>query len=221
MLSSKLFLASAISNVLPELENLAFLEPSQTKVAFVQNAAVPYGDPQKLPWIQSDWQAFCDLEYVVEILDISSFDSSELLSQKIREFDLVHICGGNTLYLNYIFHKTGFHKICKELIDLGELIYTSSSAGSLIVSPNLLSYKDFLLEGIDENKYLPDMSLADYFGLNLITFVILPHNNDVESNKENAKIIQHTFNSPYPTITLNDNQAVWVEDNNFRIVSTN
>jgi hypothetical protein len=46
--SKRLFLASEIGSVLPKLATLADLEPAQNKVAFVQNAAIPYGNPEEL-----------------------------------------------------------------------------------------------------------------------------------------------------------------------------
>jgi len=217
--SKRLFLTSSIDCVLAKLADLANLEPSQTKVAFVQNAAIPYGNPAELLWVKKDREAFLKQNYELEDLDISSFNNKIDLENKLQEFQIIHFCGGNTLYLNYLLHQTGLFEIVKKMVTAGKLLYTGSSAGSMIISPDLFGIKDSLLEEIDP-KFLEGIQRKDYFGLDLVPFLIIPHTNNPEFVLTNSQMMEKIPNYPHPLIFLNDNQAIWVQNDKFEIIES-
>lgn len=213
----KLLLASSADKVLHKLSGLAKIEPKQTKVAFVQNAALPEGNPDEMFWVQNDRRAFEGLGYSLEIVDITKFSSPDELRQKLEEFQLLHVCGGNTLYINYLFHQTGLTEVCRELVNEDKLIYTGTSAGSIIASPDLFVMKDVVREGADP-KFFEGIEREDYYGLNLVPFFIIPHVNSEDWIPENIKVVQLIPKYPHPLLFLHDNQAVWAENGKFEIV---
>ena len=214
----KLFLASSLNKTLPKLSDLANLNPVKTKVVFIQDAAIPYGNPDQLFWIKQDKKAFLKLGYQLEVINLRNFENRNDLENKINQFDILHVCGGNTLYLNYLFHKSGLFEIAQNLVKSERLIYTGTSAGSMIVAPDLFGLKDSLMEEM-ETKYLEGITRNNYFGLNLVPFLIIPHTQNPDYINDNKKIVEKLSNYPCPTIWLKDNQAIWVEDNKFQIIN--
>ena len=214
---SRLFLASEIASVLVKLPKLANFLPENTKVLFVENAAVPYGNPNELSWVKNDREAFLKMGFEVEILDILSFKSEQEIETKLSSFEIIHFCGGNTLYLNYLIHKTRLYSILKEKVTNGKIIYTGTSAGSMVASPDLYEIKNSLLEEID-SKYIEGIERKDYIGLNLVPFLIIPHTNNPDFIPDNIQTIQNLPKYKHPLITLADGQAVWCEGGKFGIV---
>jgi peptidase E len=220
----QLFLASSADKVLDKLSRLAGIVPDKTKVAFVQNAAVPEGNPEEMFWVQNDKRAFEKLGYPLEVVDITKFSSPDELRQKLEEFQLIHVCGGNTLYINYLFHQTGLNQICRELVNDDRLIYTATSAGSMIVAPNLkvaapesLEEDSPLLEGIDL-KYLEGIQPEHYAGLSMVPFMVMPHANDLDFQEYLTETVKKAYRFDVPLLFLHDHQAVWVENGKFEIV---
>jgi peptidase E len=217
--NQKLFLASAFEKVVSQFTQTFDLKPNQNKVAFIQNAALPEGNPEEMFWVIGDKQAFFKEGYLVEAVDFTKFESEKALKQKLLDFEIIHFCGGNTLYLNYLTHQTGLNQILTELVASGDLIYTGSSAGSIITSPNLYAMKDSLLENIDP-KFLAGIQESDYQGLNLVPFLIMPHANKNAFLQANLKAVEKLPIYPHPLLFLRDSQAVVVNGNNFQIIQS-
>ena len=108
-----------------------------------------------------------------------------------------------------MFHKTGLFEITQNLVKSGKLIYTGTRAGSMIVAPDLFGIKDSLVEEM-EPKYLDGIARNDYFGLNLVPFLIIPHTQNPDYINDNKKTVEKLPVYPYPTIWLQDNQAIWI-----------
>ena len=89
LMPKKLFLASSLDKTLPKLQSLADLDPSQTKVAFIPDAGIPYGNPEDLFWIKQDKEAFTKPGYQLEVINISEFKNSKELEEKINQFDIL------------------------------------------------------------------------------------------------------------------------------------
>lgn len=213
----KLFLASSFDKTVNLFVDGFELVPTQNKVAFVQNAASVYGDSGKMSWVQNDKKAFLDGGFDLEIFDFTTFKSLQKLQEKLQEFQIIHFCGGNTLYLNYLLHKSGFFETLTKYIKSGKLIFIGTSAGSMIAGPDLFDIKDSLLEDI-KPKYLENMQRKDYYGLNFIPFILIPHSNDPDFIVDNSKIIQILPKIKYPLMFLADNQALLVKGTKFEMV---
>lgn len=213
----QLFLASSVDKTLHKLKGLVGIDPTKTQVGIIEDAAIPYGTPEELFWIKNDWDAFLKEGYNLNKISLSeNINNLKFLQSEIEKCQILHVCGGNTLFLNYLFKQSGLDKVVVDFVNSGMLIYTGTSAGSMIVSPDLHEIKNSLYEEI-EMKYLEGIQRKDYFGLNLVPFLIIPHFNNPDFLPGNYKTIQKT-NYPYPLFFLNDNQAIWVEGEKFEIV---
>ncbi len=121
---------------------------------------------------------------------------------KLKDFDVIYVCGGNTFYLLKKVRDSGFDRIVKEAVKQGKL-YFGVSAGSILVCPNIDIASPF-----DPNN----VNLKDLTGLNLIEEVLSPHYTEKE------KEIIGKYRKKYKIITLTDNQALVVIDNKQEII---
>jgi peptidase E len=227
----QLFLASATSETLKHFINKAKLNPSQTKVLFIADAAEPYKfKGEETPWIDPDRQAFLKEGFEVVEISLEEFvgEADKILNQvhddksgdqddtKLNKVTILHICGGHTLYLLNKIQKCNLVATIQDLVLSDQIIYSGSSAGCMIVAPDLSVKKDLNDEPETWAKYLSDFT--DYFGLNLVDFLIVPHFNIPEYSPYNQEYIKNSrFNTPL--LFLSDNQAVWVKDRKFEIVT--
>ena len=94
-----------------------------------------------------------------------------------------------------------------------KIIYSGTSAGSMIASSDLslCSFDD------DEKKYVEGKK--DFSGIGFVNFLIIPHTNNKDFIKSNTQMIEHLADNPQTLIFINDNQAVWVNDKKFEILS--
>lgn len=200
----KLFLASM--NVDIGLQSAFFAlvgkEAKDIKFALIENAADPYPSEQR-SFVLATRQAFKALGVQVTLLDLRYYqDHQERLYAKLKDFDVVWLGGGNTYYLRWLLQVTGFENIIAELLDNG-LTYGGGSAGSIVACPVL-----------DEFDMVDSIELAPeplYQGLNLIDFVVIPHWQDPEYQRELVKIkAYYEKKTEYLTVTIEDGQAVVV-----------
>jgi dipeptidase E len=212
-----LFLASTISETIKHLIHKANLNPSQTKVIFIADAAEPYKfNGEETPWIEQDRQAFLKEGFKVEEMNLEELSTLEFNQQK-NSSTILHICGGHTLYLLNKIQKCNLVATIQNLVSSDKIIYSGSSAGSMIVAPDLSVKKDLNDEPETWAKYLSDFT--DYTGLNLVDFLIVPHFNIPEYSPYNQDYVKNSsFNTPL--LFLSDNQAVWVENRKFEIVAS-
>ena len=209
----RLFLASSIDQTLDIFVQKTKIVPSQTKIAFVDLAAEPYKNKMKLFWVINDKKKFLELGFEVEALDLRDLAKNSQLEiqNKLSQFQIIHFCGGHARYLLAQLHRLSLLSIIKKFVAEDKLIYTGTSASSMIVAPTLLNL------GRLDDEIGESFSEAEQIGLNLVNFVILPHFNNPDFILSNYDSIQST-NYPYPLIFLNDSQAILVEDDKFEIV---
>jgi peptidase E len=111
-----------------------------------------------------------------------------------------------------VLQKSGLAGVVVDAVRKGEIIYTGTSAGSMIAA------KDVTLAQYDggETEYLN--LISDYRALGLVNFMIVPHSNNPECVESYKKAMEHIVENKTPLIFLNDDQAVFVEDDKFEIV---
>jgi len=204
----KLFLASSIDKTLPLLNKLA---PGHGKnVLFVANAADPYtGDKF---WVDSDRNAFKKLGYQIHEADLRE-TTPQQLEKLLKENNILHICGGSVYYLAALLAEKGLDKTVINAIRNETVVYTGTSAGSIIVSKNL---KPFSYDQ-EEKEFVKKVS--DHKGLEIIDFGIVPHCNNPDFINEHQKIIEQMPNDAVPLFFLQDSQAIWVEDDCFKLLT--
>ena len=203
----KALLASTISKSISKIKQLFPGEPSNSSVIFITTASKPEGDD--LPWLEEDISAFKKMGFAVVRYDIDG-KTEDQLRKDLGSFEIICIGGGNTYFLLDRVKKSGFDKIIPELFDKG-VIYAGSSAGSVLAGATIDSAR-----GADDHTIVPD--LIDYSGLRLVNFAIIPHYDQTEYDEIFKKRIA-SWKEPYNVLLLNDNEAVIVSGETFRIVS--
>lgn len=205
----KLFLASSLDRTLPLVEPLFSRVPKDMRVLFVANAADPY---DKKWWIDLDRKKFAELGYRVIEIDLRALSVADF-TLALANADLLHVCGGSVYYLVNLLRERGLDAVIIDAVKNGNVIYTGSSAGSIIISRSIAAFD------CDEEEAEHIAKVPDKKGLGLADFVIVPHAGDDHFAEEHRKIMDHTADTPDPLIVLHNNQAVVVEDDTFRIVS--
>ncbi|MCM1302917.1 MAG: Type 1 glutamine amidotransferase-like domain-containing protein [Lachnospiraceae bacterium] len=112
--------------------DMAAKDMSLVKALFIPTAAIDAGAIQVLPKCMNDL-----LKCGISDKNITVYDLHEGMEfEKLRQYDVVYLCGGNTHYLLERINATGFNRSLMEYINSDGLVI-GVSAGSLIFSNNL------------------------------------------------------------------------------------
>ncbi|MFH1582445.1 MAG: Type 1 glutamine amidotransferase-like domain-containing protein [bacterium] len=202
----KLFLTSA--GLVPETTE-SFLKmlnkkPDETSLCFITTAS----HPEENKWyVEKDRERLSELGFKVTEMDLKE-ENENSLNDKLKDFDVIFVEGGNTFYLLKYVRESGFDKALKPFLDKGG-VYLGVSAGSMIAGLNIESAG---WKHADRNT----VNLQDLTGLNLVPFVIAPHidESNIEATRECASKVN------YPVIALTDKQAILIENGIQKIVGT-
>ena len=209
----KLLLTSAgISNnsIKNSFLNLLGKKPEEASLVFIPTASnIEKGDKA---WLIKDFVNLKNLNFkTFSIVDISAVDRSIWYPQ-IQEADVLVFGGGNTFYLMEWVEKSGLKDELLEL--LKTKVYVGISAGSMILSPDLMlnTLQKLYKEDLDR--------IENMKGVNFVDFYILPHYMSSPSSirtKENIpEAVKEIKNKIY---ALDDNSALEIVDNNIKIIS--
>lgn len=176
----------------------------KNKVIFVTTAA--YGENDNPTWLEH-YRTTLRKYGINKIEDLDMKNKTEKELRKILSpSDIIFINGGNTFYLLKHIQESGFDKIISDFLNNGK-IYIGVSAGSIIACPTI---ETALWKPADENK----VNLKDFTGLGLVNFLISPHFKE----KEKESIEKEMIHTKYPTVILNDQQAVLCIDGKYKII---
>ncbi len=106
--------------------------PQEIKALFIPTAAIDVGAIGVLPKCMNDLLKCGIKEENITVYDLHKV----MLHEKLNQFDVVYICGGNTKYLLERMNEQGFHKVLKDYIK-NDGIVVGVSAGSIIMAQNL------------------------------------------------------------------------------------
>lgn len=202
----KLILTSSGFDIKDEIIRLLPKPPSQLKLAHIITASNP--EPDK-SYVKKDKNIMVKLGFTVQDIDIEGKNEKQL-ERILNKFDIICVQGGNTFYLLKYVKLSGFDKVVKKLIDQGK-IYIGISAGSYIACPTIE-------QAFWKHKYMDRkrFNLKDVTALNLVPFLISAH--FVE--KYRKPVILGAKSCEYPVVALYDTQAVFVENNKWRIIGS-
>lgn len=125
---------------------------------------------------------------------------------EVEDYDVIHVCGGNTFYLLKKVRDSGFDKIIKKFVKSGG-VYMGISAGSYIVCPTI---EAATWKHADRNI----VGLKDLTALNLISFLITAHY--IPKYKE--IIDKAEAKTKYEVKRLTDRRALLVTDKKIRLI---
>lgn len=144
---------------------LKLLERSSRSVVIIPNAWDTYPKERFEQELGHTLDAFENIGLTTSRLDLNSADKSSVL-KALRDPALVWVMAGNTFYLNYYLHKSGFADVIKGALQEG-LVYGGESAGAAVVGPTLHG-----VENVDDPKDSPELI---WEGLGLVDFGVIPH----------------------------------------------
>jgi len=205
----KLFLASSLDETISLLEPRLNKPIGDNRVLFIANAADLLDDPW---WVDLDRKKFLDAGYKIAEIDLRKL-SQEEFTKILENSDIVHVCGGSVFYLLSVLKQNEFGDLITKAVRDNKIIYTGTSAGSIVVSKSNEIYK----YDPDEVKFVDRVS--EFEGLDLVDFVIVPHCGKADFIEANKAVVEHMPEFPYPMIFLHDNQAVYVDDSKLEILS--
>ena len=125
-----------------------------------------------------------------------------------EDLDVLHIWGGNTFHYLQRIRETGLEPRIRDFIDR-DGVYIGTSAGSMLMSPN-----------VDENLTIDvnDVGLEDVTGFGYVDYYLLVHW-DTIFEELHADVIKYSWDTGKRVISLTDQQAILVLDNEFKIIS--
>jgi len=164
--AAKLYLSSLR---VPDSEALLSLFKKDTKrtVAIITTAWNVAPPEKSKPFITATTAQFKQLDFIYEYIDLTQYaNKKEELRAKLSAFSAIWVCGGNTFYLNYWMHKSGFDHIITDLLANG-IVYGGESAGAVVAGKTLHG-----IELLDDPNEAQEVI---WEGLGLVDFSILPH----------------------------------------------
>ncbi len=204
----QLFLASSLVHSFDAIKDRL---PAGGRVLFIPNAADPFGGHQ-MEWVADDRDIFIKNGYDIDECDIRN-TSLEIFAGRLKTSAIVHVCGGSTLYVHDLLSKQGLSEVLKKSVLSGEIVYTGTSAGSMITAPSLAlcaydpDEMEFMYEGMN------------FSGLNLAPVLIAPHANNEDFKPSNHAMIEHLPEGETPVMMLYDTQVLVVTDGTMEILS--
>ena len=159
-------------------------------------------------YIDEALQAFAELGFQVEILDISACDR-ETAQAKIFQSKLLYVSGGNTFYLLQELKKKELLFLIKEQI-ADDMVYVGESAGAVITAENI----DYI-RLMDDKEVAGELS--DTVALHEADFYLLPHVGE-EPFVESAQATLDTYSDQLNLLPLNNRQAVLVEGEEVKVL---
>jgi dipeptidase E len=178
--------------------------PQKSNVSFVTTAA--YGDKENPKWLEFYKKQLNSYDIRnIEELDFRHKTQRDL-KDELSDKDVIFVNGGNAFYLLHWVRKSGFDKLLPKLLEKDKL-YVGVSAGSYIACPTI---EAATWKHPDRNK----IGLKDLNGMNLVPFLITAHFDE----KNRHAIEKASKTTEYPIVALYDTQAVFIEDNSYKVV---
>ena len=173
-------------------------------VLMIPTAALGQGkkiDPQK----DTEPFTFSNRGANLTVFDLAGKTRDDL-TKEVLKADIIYVRGGNTFYLLEHMRNIAFKEVLEEHFKDG--VYIGSSAGTCVLSPDI-GY----ITPVDNPE---NATIADYTGLGLVDFNIIPHAN----NEKYQDFIGNSYKQPTPpqTFVLTDNQALLLENNHIRLL---
>lgn len=146
------------------------------------------------------------------------FGKSAELKEKLADFDLIWVRGGNVFLLRRAFRQSGADTVIAELLQKDQVAYGGSSAGAVILCPSFRG-----IDLVDDPSVVPEGYDPEVIweGLGLMPTIIVPHYKSV--HPESAAIdrtVQYLEHKNIPFVTLRDGEAIVVDGDEQRVVGT-
>lgn len=208
-----ILLTSSVATVADNLYKKYLADKGYTTVLFIDTAAEPEvgkvaGDDD---WLQADLKSLRSQGYTVDRYTVTGKTRDEIESA-IDTYDIIYMCGGNTLYLLSQLHHTNSFDLIKQKVHDGKP-YIGTSAGSIIAGPKVPQYLEDA-EGI---------TVDDDTGFQFTNTIIVPHWGSVHFKE---MYLEHRLKFAYdasepPFLLLSDFHYIAIEGNKIEVINTN
>ena len=124
---------------------------------------------EKQKSLQSELEAMSELRFIPEHLDLKNyFGKSDALVEKLSNFDVVWVIGGNSFLLRKAMEQSGFDKVIDQLIETDKLVYAGYSAGICVLAPSLKGVElvddpNIQVEGYNSDIIWKGYGLIDFY----------------------------------------------------------
>ncbi len=213
---SKIFLTSfGIKNSEIEREFLRLIgdNPQNLKACIITTASVEYKEKDSLAINTKN--KFEDLSFKnVDYIDLEFEEAN-----KLEEYDVVFLNGGNPFFLLYHMKKSGADKIIKKMA-AREKVIVGASAGSMVLGDTIGYVTE--LNKIVNFEDMNFMGMKDFSGLGFSEFKIFPHYERMSERVEdlNAQLRRLEQETGWDLKRLSDNEAILLEDDHIKYISS-
>lgn len=144
----------------------------------------------------------------IQYIDLTKKASKNILST-VKEYEVFHFSGGNTLETLVFFKESGVDAFLKSLMTMDK-IFIGHCGGAVLLSSNA-SWIRLRTEDIDEVL----TNHPRYQALGLVNFEFIPHYNRFKKEKEFIKkVVEYSIGIPTPIYTCKDGDGLIVKDGN-------
>jgi len=203
-----LYLTSAAINVLEDLIPLLPLQDGGRTDCYIVTAGNLDDNPH---WIVDEIDAIENRGRDVTRIDLAGL-SSEMLDGAFKNCGTIWVGGGNTFYLLQEVRRSGFDEFLALKIREG-IPYVGTSAGTIILSPNIESVRF-----ADDPEQAPHLTSFD--GLDLFPLVAFAHFDNPDFKDVYRSILAYALENDVEFVTLKEKQMIVVDGDMWKIIES-
>jgi dipeptidase E len=188
-------------------EQLNDLLSTNKKAAVIVNAIDDTSEEIRKEKLEREITDLATLDIIGEELDLRSYFGKKVeLKEKLSEYGMVWIRGGNTFILRRAYKYSGFDELLKEKFYDKDFVYGGYSAGICILSPSLKG-----LDIVDDPRIIPQGYKDDIIwdGLGFLNYSISPHyRSEHPESAEVEKEVQYCIDNKILFKALRDGEVL-------------
>lgn len=177
------------------------------KIAIIANASDLKTVEERKEKVKEEFDHLIEIGLLPEEIDLRKyFGQQRELKEKLNEFKIVWVKGGNTFVLRRAMEQSGFDNLIKEKVNDPDFVYAGYSAGSCVTTPTLHG-----LEIVDDPITVPNgyNPVIIWEGLGFVDYSIAPH---YKSNHPESAMVDETVKyfveHKMPYKTLRDGEVI-------------
>ena len=202
----RLYLTSAAINVLDDLVPLLPAQERGSTDCYIVTAGNLDDKPH---WIDDEIIAISNAGREIKRIDLAAL-SRQTLEAAFDGCAVIWVGGGNTFYLLQEVRRSGFDELVARKTAMGTP-YVGTSAGSIILAPNIESVRF-----ADDPAQEPN--LASFDGLGLFPLVTFAHFDNPDFKDVYRQILAHALANDVGFVTLKEKQFIVVHGDSWRII---
>lgn len=190
---------------------IRLVNKANAKAAVINNAIDFSADPgRKAMSLQVELDDMSSLGFMPEPVDLRSyFGKPNELVEKLSDFDLVWVRGGNSFLLRKAMEQCGFIHVINKLIKTNKLVYSGYSAGICVLAPSLRGVEMVDDPNVQADGY--DTGII-WSGYGLIDFYPIVHyDSDHPESQLVDKELAHIKSTGIKYKTLRDGDTIIID----------